>query len=355
MNGTPQPAVSGRTRVFRGREFLYADLPDSGGDPGTISIARVLAGRYRTDELLSVGESTVLFRGLDTRTQRSVVVKTLRSDSLRRIAPGRDGADAAIAEIRRLRHQLQTERRLLVRLWNAGCVVPSPIDYAYDLDAEVSECLAKRLAGDQAACAFLAESQPYLVLPFLAGATLEQVIAEEFPRGMEEGLALRGLWPVVRALAALHEPWKHPGGRTWHCVYQDLKASNVMIDPLGRPLLLDFGGCQVVVDGVPVLEGSWTAGYGPPECEGPARVLLPCADVYTIGSTLYHMLTGFDPRDLFHRWRGAPGGHLDLRHLPRHCSAGVRRLLERCLAVRPSERLADAEQVARAISELISP
>src|SRR5262249_50596395 len=142
-------------------------------------------------------------------------------------------------------------------------------------------------------------------------------------------------------------------GRTWHCVYQDLKPSNIIVDDSGRPHLLDFGGCQVIVDGVPVLEGASTVGYRPPECEGPgARVLLPCADVSGIGTTLHHMLSGIAPRDAIDRGRRRPGEPPDLRLLPRGVSAGMRDILARCVAPRPSDRLADARQVALALAGL---
>jgi serine/threonine-protein kinase len=182
---------------------------------------------------------------------------------------------------------------------------------------------------------------------------LEELIAREFPGGMPEPLALDLIGPIVRTLALLHEPWTLRNGRRWHCVYQDLKPANVLVDPLGRPTLLDFGGCQVVIDGVPVLAGARTAGYAPPEAVGPgARVLLPEADVYTVGSTLYHMLTGVDPRDLWARRRGRPGGHLDFRALPPGVSPGLRGLLARMLAPRPSDRPAGAGPLATALEAL---
>ncbi|MBV8270547.1 MAG: hypothetical protein JO252_29815 [Planctomycetaceae bacterium] len=332
----------------RGRDFVQVTLPDDETPGAVFSVAETIAGRYRVEDLLAVGRSSVLLRASDLRLRRGVVIKTLRSDSLREIPPVADRASVAAGTVRRLRHLLQTERRLLVRLRNDGCNgVPVPADYVYDVNPAL-----EGLVGDE----FLIGTEPYLVLQELVGVTLEALLANEFPTGMDERMALEGIAPVVRTLAVLHEPWRLANGRTWHCVYQDLKPANLVVDPLGRLTLLDFGGCQVVVDGVPVLEGAYTHGYCAPECEGPtARVLLPCADVYTIGSTLHHMLSGMDPRDRRGRRPGRGGAPLDSRSLPPRCSPEVRRLLDRCLAPRPSERPADARQVAAALSRMIAP
>lgn len=337
---------------WRGRRFVRTTLRDLHGPDVAFSIAQPLAGRYQIEELFVVGESSLLLWARDLRTGRPVAIKTLRTDGMcdrlaaRSSTPSPEALERLITEVRRSRHVLQTERRLLVRLRNAGCNgIPHPNDYVYDHNPALSELPLEP---------YLTENQPYLVLQRLEGVSLEEVLEVDYPEGMDEHQALRWMWPLVKVLEILHEPWRMSSGRTWHCVYQDLKPANIVIDPWGRPSLLDFGGCQVVVDGVPVLEGAFTHGYSPPECEGPvARVLLPCADVYTIGTTLYHMLTGVDPRARLKRWRGQPGGHVKAGDLSSRVSSGVCRLLERCLAPRPSERLADARQVAGMISELI--
>jgi serine/threonine protein kinase len=333
---------------LRGRSFVRTTVRERGAPDFTFAIAQPLAGRYRVEDLFVAGETTVLLWAVDLRTHRPVAIKALRSDGLAAARDDPDPTARLTGEVRRARHLLQAERRLLVRLHNAGCNgIPHPNDYVHDVNPSIAG-----LPVD----GFLVENEPYLVLQRLTGVSLERVLEVEFAGGMDERLALEWIRPLVRTLEALHQPWRMKNGRTWHCVYQDLKPSNVVIDPLGRPSLLDFGGCQVVVDGVPVLEGACTPGYCPPECEGPStRVLLPCADVYTIGSTLHHMLTGIDPRDRLERQRGEPGGHLRLGDLPARCSPGVRRLLERCLAPRPSQRLADAHQVGEVISSLIGP
>ena len=123
------------------------------------------------------------------------------------------------------------------------------------------------------------------------------------------------------------------------------RRDQAAVDRLGRPTLIDFGGCQVLVDGVLVLEGDFTPGYSAPECFGLPRVLLACADVYSIGATLHHMLTGMVPE-----WDGKQGAAVRVRG---SISPRVRDLLEGCLAARPSDRLADARQVLVAIDGIL--
>lgn len=345
MKSSEPPPGSGWLPVSQeGRDYFRVRSPDMPGRCVGFLVPGVIAGRYEVGELLSLGELTLSLLARDRRTRRAVVVKALRGDLYPESADVPDGPAALTGAVRHARHVLQTERRLLVRLRNAGCnAVPVPIDYVYDRNPALTE-VASGLDP------FLIETEPYLVLQYLAGETLEEVLRRKFPSGMGERQALRWILPVVRALEVVQRPWRLGSGRTWHCVYQDLKPANLMLDPVGRLTLLDFGGCQVVVDGVPVLVGSFTPGYAPPECESPARVLLGCADVYSIGRTLLHMLSGVDPRA-----RLARGGeNFDAPALPAGCSPGLRDLLTRCLAPKPSQRPADARKVAEVITGLLA-
>ncbi|MDB5349555.1 MAG: hypothetical protein JWN86_802 [Planctomycetota bacterium] len=326
--------------LFRGRPFLRFPRIDPHQPDSPFVVARILSGRYSVSEPFAVGETSVVLAARDLRTDRDVLIKAVRTDAILPAPPGVEPNAWRIEELRRARHGLQTERRLLVRLRNADInAVPHPNDFVYDVNADLD-------AIEPA----MADREPYLVLQKLSGATLEAVISQEFPRGMNALDAVRLLLPIVQALAFLEEPWQHDAGPTWHVVYQDLKPANLVIGPAGRATLLDFGGCQVVVNGVPVLAGSHTSGYSPPECHGPPRVLLPCADVYTIGATFFHALSGLDPIALFadHVQSGRPPGEfvLDASALPRRTPPPLRSILASCLAPRPSDRLADARQVA---------
>jgi len=339
----------------RGRLFLRTTLRDPTCPGGSFTIAQPLAHRYEVVDILAIGETTLLLRARDLRTRHRVLIKALRSDWIppRPIPP--DHKDAMTSELRRRRHLLQTERRLLVHLRSAGCAaVPHPNDYVHDQNTAL-ECSEGNDRGDSDPLVeeALVATEPYLVLQHVAGVTLKDLLQQAHASSRDERHALEVIWPIVRTLEVLHQPWQLQSGRTWQCVYQDLKPSNILIDALGKPTLIDFSGCQVVIDGVPVLEGSCTPGYSAPECAEPGRVLMPCADVYSIGSILYQMITGIDPYQQLMR-SPVQDGSLDLKALSGSASGQLRELLERCLATRPSDRYSDARQVAEALSRLVA-
>ncbi|HEX8200863.1 MAG TPA: hypothetical protein VF590_10265, partial [Isosphaeraceae bacterium] len=196
----------------RGRPFLRMTLPEVPATLPTLTVPETIAGRYRVEEPFAVGAVSVLLAARDERTRRRVLIKVLRGPAPPppTAVPADRRDEAWAAEIRRARHLLQTERRLLVRLRNAGCTgVPNPIDYVYDRNPEL-DALGPAPAG----------LEPFLVLPRLAGTPLDELLEASYPGGMDEGRALELIAPVVEILAALHEPWRLRGGHTWHCVYQ---------------------------------------------------------------------------------------------------------------------------------------
>jgi serine/threonine protein kinase len=177
-------------------------------------------------------------------------------------------------------------------------------------------------------------------------------------RPFSEARSLRIMYQVAGVLRTLHQPRAMRPGMTWQLIYQDLKPANVLLSDQDRVTVLDLGGCQLVnLDTAQkLLPGACTSGYCPPECEQPYALLTPAADVYTVGSNLFHLLTGKSPLDFL--GSGLPGGQpkavpLDTRLLEGRCRPATRKLVERCLAPDPAERYPDAEGLVRALAEVI--
>src|SRR5205814_10488006 len=77
---------------------------------------------------------------------------------------------------------------------------------------------------------------------------------------------------------------------------RDLKPANLMIDGnTGRVMLIDFGIARWVKQEEKGVTAVGTMGYAPPELFG-GRVEAR-SDIYSLGATMFHLLTGSDPQD----------------------------------------------------------
>src|ERR1700726_1456353 len=111
---------------FRGRTFLETDLGAGGAAvAGRFAIAQVVGKRYEVATVFAVGESSVLMEGRNTFTHQRVLIKAIRTGAIvAGFAEGNrhgDSPQEVRDQVRKTRHHLQTERRLLVRLRNMGC------------------------------------------------------------------------------------------------------------------------------------------------------------------------------------------------------------------------------------------
>jgi serine/threonine protein kinase len=78
-------------------------------------------------------------------------------------------------------------------------------------------------------------------------------------------------------------------------IYRDLKPANLMLDNHNRIMLVDFGIARVVAPTQKGVTAIGTAGYAPPELF--AGHVEPASDIYSLGATMFHLLTGHDPQD----------------------------------------------------------
>jgi serine/threonine protein kinase len=79
-------------------------------------------------------------------------------------------------------------------------------------------------------------------------------------------------------------------------IYRDLKPANLMLDDkTERVMLVDFGIARIVRPTEKGVTAIGTMGYAPPELF--AGKVEPRSDIYSLGATIFHMLTGSDPQD----------------------------------------------------------
>lgn len=343
----------------RGREFVRAKVPEGENRGLTFTIAQPLAGRYQVVRFFASGGLGLLLEGEDLRTGARVLIKAiLRYDvvSCARVRDRQGFADQLVMP----RKTLEMERRILVQLRNAGCnAVPHPNDYVFDTNLQLAG--PYRTEDDQEWTyddAAMIDAEPYLIMESLHGRPLDQVLGQTADRRLSEVRSLRIARQVTDVLRTLHEPRAMRSGMTWQMIYQDLKPSNLLVSGRDRVSVLDLGSCQLVnLDtNQKLLPGACTSGYCPPECEQPFTLLSPAADVYTVGSNLFHLLTGRSPQDFLpaHVGSAQPRSvRLDTNLLQGRCRPATRRLIERCLAPDPNDRYPDAVILQRALDDLL--
>jgi len=131
-------------------------------------------------------------------------------------------------------------------------------------------------------------------------------------------------------------------------IYRDLKPANLMIDGnSGRVMLIDFGIARWVKQEEKGVTAVGTMGYAPPELFG-GRVE-PRSDVYSLGATLFHLLTGSDPQDnplLIFDFQKNPRP----RQLAPSLSSEMEHILMRSVEYKPEDRFASAGAMRDALA-----
>jgi hypothetical protein len=129
----------------------------------------------------------------------------------------------------------------------------------------------------------------YLVMKYISGGDLASRMRAAVGGKIDEKTVTDWGMQVADVLDYLHS-------RPKPIIYRDLKPANLMIDGnTGRVMLIDFGIARWVSQQEKGVTAVGTMGYAPPELFS-GRVV-PASDVYSLGATMFHLLTAADPQD----------------------------------------------------------
>lgn len=132
------------------------------------------------------------------------------------------------------------------------------------------------------------ESRFYLVMKYINGGDLAARLRSSPEGRLDEKTVTEWAVQIADVLDYLHN-------RPTTIIYRDLKPSNVMIDGnSGRVMLIDFGIARSVNKEEKGVTAVGTMGYAPPELF--SGNVEPRSDIYSLGSTMFHLLTGADPQ-----------------------------------------------------------
>ena len=270
----------------------------------------LLQGRYRIGRVLGEGGFGITYVGLDENLGRLVAVKeyfptsfVLRENSVSLevtcyTSQGQDFYEKG-------REQFLQEARTMARLDKAREIV-RVMDF------------------------FSANNTAYLVMEFLEGETLKELVARRGPIPAEELLDL--MRPVAAAVGTMHQAG---------ILHRDISPDNVMVLKDGGVKLMDFG-CARELEGGRTMTVVLKHGFAPLE-QYTGRGQGPWSDVYSLSATLYYCLTGKVPPRAVER-----SGEVDELVAPTLLGASLKPHQEcallKGLAVRTRDRWQSAEE-----------
>src|SRR2546423_537138 len=181
----------------------------------------------------------------------------------------------------------------------------------------------------------------YLVMKFISGGDLASRLRNAPGGKIDEKTITDWGMQTADVLEYLHS-------RPKPIIYRDLKPANLMIDGnTGRIMVIDFGIARWVKQEEKGVTAVGTMGYAPPELFG-GRVE-PRSDVYSLGATMFHLLTGSDPQDnpiLIFDFAKNPRP----RQIAPSLSSEMEQILMRSVEYKPEDRFASAGAMRDALA-----
>lgn len=189
---------------------------------------------------------------------------------------------------------------------------------------------------------FLPARGQYLVMDFVEGYDLQEVI-DRVNRPLIEKQVLEWIYQICDALIYLHS-------RQPPIIHRDVKPANIRLTPAGKAMLVDFGVAKRYNPEVKTTEGARavTPGYSPIEQYGEGKTDIR-SDIYSLGATLYTLLTATRPPESVALITGEvlPGP----RTLNPSISPAVERVIFRAMEINPANRFSGAEVLRQALRE----
>ena len=259
-----------------------------------LTVGQILQDRYTIEAVLGQGGMGAVYQARDVSLKAPCVVKEL-------LLPAQPSQLASLAE------QFQREASILANLRHPN--LPRVSNF------------------------FLEQGNYYLVMDLIKGQSLGKLIGAT---GLPEAAVLDYADQLLGVLEYIH------GQGVLH---RDIKPNNVVIQPDGRAVLVDFGLVKII-DGektsatMTFLHGMGTPAYAPPEqFTGGTDAR---SDIYSLGGLLYQALCGQAPPMALNRLAGVP--LVPLRQFKKSISPNTERAVMKALELKANDRFQSAAQ-----------
>lgn len=283
---------------------------------GILSPGACLAsGEYRIKQPLGQGGFGITYQGIDTRLNRAVAVKEFFPEGCWRegstvVSAGRWNLDT----YSNAKQKFLLEGQTLGQFHHPGIV--------------------------QVFYYFEENNTAYMVMEYLQGRTLAEFLKQRKGK-LSEAKALEYITKVGDALEILHQA---------QFLHRDIKPDNIMLADDGRVVLIDFGAARDFnTSSTARYTTMLTPGYAPLEQYGRALKYGAFTDIYALGSTLYHLLTGEAPISAIER---AAGVELKtVKEIAPHVSLGVSKAIAKAMSMDVTQRIQSVREFFALLSK----
>jgi eukaryotic-like serine/threonine-protein kinase len=265
----------------------------------------ILQNRYRIVRQLGKGGMGAVYEAVDQRLDAIVALKETFS------------VDAC------LRRQFEQEARLLAQLHHPA--LPRVSDY------------------------FTEGERAFLVMQFISGADLAEIISQQ-PGPLPRNQVIAWADQLLDALIYLHT-------RDRQIIHRDIKPHNLKVTANGQIALLDFGLAKAQTTDLSGNNSSnsifgYTRRYSPLE-QIQDQGTSPQSDIYALGATLYHLLTGAKPPDALARAAALANSKADplrpAQEVHRAVGSEIAAILNRAMALNAEDRYPTASEFRGAL------
>ena len=256
-----------------------------------LTIGSVLDGRYKILDQIGKGGMSVVYMARDEKLNQSCAIKEVRKDGVKNFEVVKQGLVAETDILKRLKHPSLPEIKDIIDTADSFVIVMELID----------------------------------------GRSMDKVL-EEYG-ALPEDYVFEWAKQICGVFQYLHT-------RTPPIIYRDMKPSNIMLKPDGSICIIDFGTAREFKEkNVKDTTTLGTVGYAAPEQYGGAAQRQSDArtDIYNLGATMYHLVTGYSPNP------SAPPfyGMIPIRQINPNLSPALEEIILKCCQQSPEDRYQD--------------
>lgn len=181
------------------------------------------------------------------------------------------------------------------------------------------------------------ENYMYIIMDYIEGIPLDKELEKR--KSFPEKQVIEWAKQICDALKYLHTMKPHP------IIYRDMKPSNLIITPSGEVKIIDFGIAREYKQ-ASTADTTYigTRGYAAPEQYGTSQTD-DRTDIYSLGVTLYHMLTGKSPND-------PPYEIKPVREINSKLSRGIEHIITKCIRQDPTQRYQSVDKLLKDIQDI---